>query len=300
MRPSYFDPATKPDTETQYRQGGKVNKMQKLSVAKKMPRKFQAGGMAKPTDKITPEMRAKMKAEADAAKTDANQNAAMNKFYDDKNRLNPVKKAKGGTVKKVRKFADGGETSSEDKDVSAPHRFMEKDPDIYARARKFVDSDKKASASTYKASPKKVSTVKAEAKPAPAKSSDYSNEGRRMTEAPKRAGATGSYDKEPKAAENKQAADSGTDVNSRLKRAFSNIDFGYLTRPNKALYAKGGPVKESKAMVGKELSFMKKKGAPKSMVQHEMMEAGMKPSRAKKFAKGGGVESKGKTRGKFI
>jgi len=297
MRPSYFDPATKPDTETQYRQGGKVNKMHKLSVAKKMPRKFGEGGVANPTDKITPEMRAKMKAEADAA---------MNKFYDDKNRLNPVKKAKGGTVKKVRKFAGGGETSSEDKDVSAPHRFMEKDPDIYARARKFVDSDKKASASTYKASPKKVSTVKAEAKPAPAKSSDYGNESRRMTEAPKRAGATGSYDKEPKAAENKQAADSGTDVTSRLKKAFSNIDFGYLTRPNKALYAKGGTVKESKAMVGKELSFMKKKGAPKSMVKHEMMEAGMKPSRAMKtggkvakYAKGGGIERKGKTRGKM-
>jgi len=64
-------------------------------------------------------------------------------------------------------------------------------------------------------------------------------------------------------------------------------------------YKKGGPVKESKAMVGKELSFMKKKGAPKSMVKHEMMEAGMKPSRVKKFARGGGIESKGKTRGKM-
>jgi hypothetical protein len=66
-----------------------------------------------------------------------------------------------------------------------------------------------------------------------------------------------------------------------------------------ANYKEGGPVKESKAMVGKEFSFMKKKGAPKSMVKHEMMEAGMKPSRVKKFAKGGGIESKGKTRGKM-
>ena len=64
--------------------------------------------------------------------------------------------------------------------------------------------------------------------------------------------------------------------------------------------SKGGTVKESKAMVGKELSFMKKKGAPMPMMKHEMMEAGMKPSRAKKFARGGGVESKGKTRGKFV
>jgi hypothetical protein len=39
----------------------------------------------------------------------------------------------------------------------------------------------------------------------------------------------------------------------------------------------GGEMKESKAMVKKEVSFMKKKGAPKSMIKHEMAEAGMKP-----------------------
>lgn len=61
--------------------------------------------------------------------------------------------------------------------------------------------------------------------------------------------------------------------------------------------AKGGPVKESKAMIGKELSFMKKKGAPKSMIKHEAAEMGaMKP---KKYARGGGIEIKGKTRGKM-
>lgn len=37
----------------------------------------------------------------------------------------------------------------------------------------------------------------------------------------------------------------------------------------------GGHMKESKAMVKKEVSFMKKKGAPKSMIKHEMKEAGM-------------------------
>ena len=40
----------------------------------------------------------------------------------------------------------------------------------------------------------------------------------------------------------------------------------------------GGVMKESKAMVKKEVSFMKKKGAPKSMLKHEMKEAGMKDS----------------------
>jgi len=44
----------------------------------------------------------------------------------------------------------------------------------------------------------------------------------------------------------------------------------------------GGEMKESKAMVKKEIGFMKKKGAPKSMIKHEMKEAGMK-----KMAKGG-------------
>jgi hypothetical protein len=64
--------------------------------------------------------------------------------------------------------------------------------------------------------------------------------------------------------------------------------------------AEGGTVKESKAMIGKELSFMKKKGAPKSMIQHEAGEMeGMKPSRVKKYARGGGIERKGKTRGKM-
>lgn len=58
----------------------------------------------------------------------------------------------------------------------------------------------------------------------------------------------------------------------------------------------GGPVKESKGMMKKEVSFMKKKGAPKSMIKHE--EAEMKG--AKKYARGGGIEAKGKTKGKVI
>jgi hypothetical protein len=35
-------------------------------------------------------------------------------------------------------------------------------------------------------------------------------------------------------------------------------------------------MKESKKMMGKEVAFMKKKGAPKAMVKHEMTEMGMK------------------------
>jgi hypothetical protein len=60
-------------------------------------------------------------------------------------------------------------------------------------------------------------------------------------------------------------------------------------------HAEGGTVKESKAMVAKEMAFMKKKGAPKSMMKHEMAEA-----KGKGYARGGGIESKGKTKGKMV
>ena len=72
-------------------------------------------------------------------------------------------------------------------------------------------------------------------------------------------------------------------------------------------FAEGGEMKESKAMMGKELAFMKKKGAPKSMIKHEMAEAKGKPM--KKMASGGltaghkaadGIAHKGKTKGKMV
>ena len=96
-------------------------------------------------------------------------------------------------------------------------------------------------------------------------------------------------------------------------------------------FARGGEMKESKAMMKKEIGFMKKAGAPKSMVKHEMAEAGMKKGgKACGYAKGGvatslkehaalpaskahagmkgggyvraadGIASKGKTKGRMI
>ena len=42
-------------------------------------------------------------------------------------------------------------------------------------------------------------------------------------------------------------------------------------------FSRGGDMKEAKAMVGKEIGFMKAKGAPKSMIKHEKAEMmGMK------------------------
>ena len=72
-------------------------------------------------------------------------------------------------------------------------------------------------------------------------------------------------------------------------------------------FARGGEMAESKKMVGKEIAFMKKAGAPKSMIKHEKAEMGMKKGgKVKKMAGGGlaaghksadGIAKKGKTRG---
>ena len=74
-------------------------------------------------------------------------------------------------------------------------------------------------------------------------------------------------------------------------------------------FNQGGEMKEPKPMVGKELAFMKKKGAPKAMIKHEMSEMkGMKHG-GKAYAAGGlaaghkaadGVAKKGKTKAKQI
>jgi hypothetical protein len=80
-------------------------------------------------------------------------------------------------------------------------------------------------------------------------------------------------------------------------------------------FAKGGEMKESKAMVKKEIGFMKKAGAPRSMIKHE--ESEMKGMKMKKMASGGittakmgtvktaapsrdGVATKGKTKGTMV
>lgn len=85
-------------------------------------------------------------------------------------------------------------------------------------------------------------------------------------------------------------------------------------------FKQGGEMKESKAMMKKEVDFMKKKGAPKAMIKHEMAEAKMKkggmpmvmkdgkkvPAFATKsggmtkMARGGGIEVRGKTKGKML
>jgi len=74
-------------------------------------------------------------------------------------------------------------------------------------------------------------------------------------------------------------------------------------------FSKGGDMAESKKMVGKEVAFMQKKGAPAAMMKHEKAEMmGMKKGGAtKKMAAGGsassradGVAKKGMTKGKLL
>lgn len=79
-------------------------------------------------------------------------------------------------------------------------------------------------------------------------------------------------------------ADKGRKFNKggALKQTDAEANPGLAKLPtevrNKMGYMKkGGDVKESKAMVKKEISFMKKKGAPAAMIKHEKAEAkGMK------------------------
>jgi hypothetical protein len=91
-------------------------------------------------------------------------------------------------------------------------------------------------------------------------------------------------------------------VPQSVGKDFSNADKGKT-------FSRGGDMKESKAMVGKEMAFMKKKKAPASMIKHEKAEMmGMKKGgAAKKMASGGsassradGIAQRGKTKGKMM
>jgi hypothetical protein len=115
-------------------------------------------------------------------------------------------------------------------------------------------------------------------------------------------------------------------VGAEFMKADKGRKFGTGSRPDRqrinkpetrhgksALFAKGGEVAESKAMVKKEIGFMKKAGAPRSMIKHEESEMkGMK-----KMASGGitkakmgavptaapsrdGLAKKGKTKGTMV
>ena len=96
-------------------------------------------------------------------------------------------------------------------------------------------------------------------------------------------------------------------VPQSVGKEFSKADKGRT-------FSKGGDMKESKAMVKKEIGFMKAKGAPKSMIKHEESEmkgmkkgGGVAPSKMGKVMAGGkrahgehSVQQKGHTKGKQV
>ena len=76
------------------------------------------------------------------------------------------------------------------------------------------------------------------------------------------------------------------------KGSSSRADLQKINKPEtkqgkQEFFKKGGEMKESKGMMKKEVSFMKKKGAPASMIKHEESEM-----KEKKMAKGGMTSSK--------
>jgi hypothetical protein len=107
-------------------------------------------------------------------------------------------------------------------------------------------------------------------------------------------------------------ADKGRRFGSGSRADVQSINKPKTNQGKQEFFSKGGDMKESKSMMKKEVGFMKKAGAPKSMIKHEMKEAGMK-----KMANGGitsakmgavrtaapskdGVAAKGKTKGAMV
>ena len=108
-------------------------------------------------------------------------------------------------------------------------------------------------------------------------------------------------------------ADKGRRFGSGSRADAQSINKPKTNQGKQEFFSKGGPMAESKAMVKKEIGFMKKAGAPKSMIKHE--ESEMKPM--KKMANGGitkakmgavrtaapskdGLATKGKTKGTMV
>jgi hypothetical protein len=108
-------------------------------------------------------------------------------------------------------------------------------------------------------------------------------------------------------------ADKGRKFGSGSRADAQSINKPKTEHGKSAILARGGEVAESKKMVMKEIGFMKKAGAPRSMIKHEESEMkGMK-----KMASGGittakmgtvktaapsrdGVATKGKTKGTMV
>jgi len=215
---------------------------------------------------------------------------------------------KGGMMK-MRKFAEAGYV--DDSDMDDEGNTISK----YS-----VDPNSRRAHGLYDAAPKKTAAKKTYKPDEPRGAEERRAYGAMKAEenrvnlnaAKERAAKTDAETQRLETADKRQQQ--GKDRLDAAFRQFRSAPSGTQTKPIKResvnVLKKGGNVMESKKMVGREMAFMKKKGAPASMLKHEKAEMGMKkggmpmkdgkPAFMKRFAKGGGIESRGKTKGTVI
>jgi hypothetical protein len=259
-----------PDTEIQYRKGGKI--------MKKTPRKFSAGGAAPaPTPKPAPKGGPKeLQDEAEKLKQEARDKKQQEAGQRRPDLSKPFKK--GG---KVKKFSDGGETQPYDKDIYYTGRFKGEEGDdlyrkAYAQANRLREpsgaevSEGKANTGLKEPSVRKAPSRPAFRRPAP-----------KVSVAPSK-----------RAEETKPSAPSES-LSQGLGRKFAATDLAFRNAPKEtssiALAALKKARDDAESEYGKTVKMAKGGGVEAK---------GKTKGKVVKMARGGGVEVKGKTRGK--
>jgi hypothetical protein len=302
-----------PDTEIQYRRGGKI--------MKKTPRKFQAGGAtpAPSPDRVPPAEAAKMKAEKDQQRREA----ATQKKGAERPNLGKLFK-KGGAV---RKFNEGG-------DVDWVPQTKYKNLGDFFRGKKMEDEPKAETKAEPKAAPEvpiqrqrgsdHLAQTDAEvainaAKNAPAGFAEPSSLGSQADQDAPRGVKGGEHvvkpvsNTAPKAAAPKRFTPKAAAPKAAPKKVMPESEF---KRGSDQSNAEDARLKR----LGKKSEAPKRAGATGSYEakgpEKDFERAGKTWEAAKalgrrmlttpsgqsvsKFAKGGGVEAKGKTKGKIV
>ena len=120
----------------------------------------------------------------------------------------------------------------------------------------------------------------------------------------KKVGISQSVGKDFTAADKGRKFSKGGDMKKELKAAGIFAKAGEKKLAAHERREAAGKEKDTPAIAKKEMSVLKKAKAPKDVMDYETKEhasMGMKKGgKVKKYARGGGIESKGKTRGKFV
>jgi hypothetical protein len=291
---------------------------------KKYPRKFSEGGKAAPASTSTaqPKPQEKKDPMPDWAKKDLeqkNQDAKTRIGYEAATAADRLKKHKAGG--KVKKFAEGG-------------RFSESDPDIYERARKYVarkNSEEAGEAGSIK-EPKVASRPKAVSKPAskpepkaapsggrsggagatepsvPYRDSEAApapfksvNEGMREFRESVRRGSNSTTDTRSVNEKIKQAVEENPKTAAALGLAASLIPVAGPAM--RGVQAARAAMAARRAAAAKET--MRKNVKPARDLDEERFADEGNPNfkrggKVAKYAKGGGIEAKGKTKGTVV